>query len=206
MNYLNRYILLVFLIVNLTAEYSLLAGISKMVFYGVLIVSVPLCLYQWNYLYKSLRECPFLLYLIFIYVTYLFSVGFQYANTENLLYLVSKITIFLVMLLSINFDYSFYMRKFVKVMGYIIVILLVVGFNSTIGGNNRTFGFNNPNAACAIATIGATCFLFSKEIKAYEKLMLLFCIFCVIIGHSRNMFAMLLIVVLKKIQENMLII
>ncbi|WP_034538877.1 MULTISPECIES: O-antigen ligase [unclassified Bacteroides] len=90
-------------------------------------------------------------------------------------------------------------KKYIHHLGIFIGILLFVGFNYVSYSGFRSYGFFNPNAGSFIALIGASCFLFKdKKLNLVEKIILWFCILCVVTGHSRNTLAMLLIMVLFK--------
>lgn len=194
------YLLLLFLIVNMTAENIMLASISKIIFYVVLAISVPICMLNINTIKDGFKQCPYMAWWIFIYIVYQFSVGSKYATTENLVYLVAKITTFCVMLLSIGKNYRFYFENISKPMGYLIVFLLIIGFSKLgIDGESRAFGFYNGNAGCAIATIGMASFLFREgKYSKVDIICLLFCGMCVMLGSSRNSLAMMGIMVILR--------
>ena len=193
----SEYMLLMFLIVNMTAENVMFASLSKVLFYCVLALSVPVCLLNIKTIKEGFRACPYMLLWILIYIVYQLSVGLQYATLDNLIYLVAKITTFSVMLLSIGKDFNLYMVRLSKPMGIIIVLLLLIGFNKVGNSGTHSFGFYNGNAGCAVAMIGAASFLFKNAKYAlWEKFCLVFCLMCVLIGSSRNSLAMLAILVL----------
>ena len=196
----SEYLLLLFLIVNMTAENIMLASISKIIFYVVLALSVPICMTNSRTIKKEFKFCPYMFWWIMIYILYQFTVGLKYATTENLVYLVAKITTFCVMLLCIGKNYRFYFEIISKPMGYLIVFLLIIGFNKLgIDGENRAFGFYNGNAGCAIAMIGTACFLFKEgKYSKVEIICLLFCAMCVLLGSSRNSLAMMGILIILR--------
>lgn len=196
----SEYLLLLFLIVNMTAENIMLASISKIIFYVVLALSVPICMTNSRTIKKEFKFCPYMFWWILIYIIYQFTVGLKYATTENLVYLVAKITTFCVMLLCIGKNYRFYFEIISKPMGYLIVFLLIIGFNKLgIDGENRAFGFYNGNAGCAIAMIGTACFLFKEgKYSKVEIICLLFCAMCVLLGSSRNSLAMMGILIILR--------
>lgn len=194
---MRKYLLLMFLLVNMTAEYFLLASISKIVFYIVLALSVFVCSGDVKVIRKGLKKCPFFLWWAMLYIGYQFTVGLNTLNLENVIYVIAKIATFSILLCSIAVHYDYYFQKIYTPLGYIIGILLFVGFNYVSYSGVRSYGFFNPNAGCSIALIGASCFLFKdKKLNLVEKFILLFCIFCVVAGHSRNTLAMLLILMM----------
>lgn len=196
----SEYLLLLFLIVNMTAEYIMFASISKIVFYGVLALSVPICLMNAQTIRQGFKSCPYMLWWILIYIVYQVTVGSKYATTENLVYLVAKIATFCVMVLCIGKNHNFYFEKISKPMGFVILVLLLLGFNSMgLYGDSRSFGFYNGNAGCSIAMIGTACFLFKAgKYTNIEKICLLFCAACVLLGSSRNSLAMLGILIVMR--------
>lgn len=195
----SEYLLLAFLMVNMTAEYAMLAPVSKMLFYVVLALSIPVCLANASAVREGFRACPYLSWWIAIYVIYQFTVGCQYATPENLVYMIAKIATFAVMAMSIGKDFDFYAYRLSKPMGIVIVALLLLGFNGLSYAGGRSFGFYNGNAGCAVATIGVACFLFKEDAyKKWELFCLLFCIMCVVMGSSRNSLAMLVILLVLR--------
>ena len=196
----SEYLLLLFLIVNMTAENIMFASISKIIFYVVLALSVPICMTNSRTIKKGFKSCPYMFWWILIYIIYQFTVGLKYATTENLVYLVAKIATFCVMLLSIGKNYRFYFENISKPMGYLIVFLLIIGFNILgINSESRAFGFYNGNAGCAIATIGMASFLFKEgKYSKVEIICLLFCAMCVLLGSSRNSLAMMGILIILR--------
>lgn len=196
----SEYLLLLFLIVNMTAEYIMFASISKMVFYGVLALSMPICMMNLNIIKDGFKQCPYMAWWIIIYIIYQSTVGIKYATTENLIYLLAKITTFCVMLLCIGKNYRFYFEKISKPMGYLVVSLLIIGFNKMgLDSASRAFGFYNGNAGCAIAVIGMACFLFKEgKYSKVEIICLLFCAMCVLLGSSRNSLAMMGILIILR--------
>lgn len=195
----GEYLLLTFLIVNMTAEYAMLASVSKMFFYVVLALSIPVCLANLPTIRSGFRACPYMLWWIMIYLIYQFTIGFKYATQENLVYMIAKIATFSVMLMSIGTNFDFYAYKLSKPMGIVIVILLILGFNSVSYAGGRSFGFYNGNAGCAVAMIGVASFLFKEDsYKKWELFCLLFCIVCVMTGNSRNSLAMFAILILLR--------
>ena len=94
-------------------------------------------------------------------------------------------------------NYNFYFQEMFKPLGYIITFLILIGWRYTNIIGVKTFGFYNPNAACAIGVIGLVCFLF-KDIN-HNKLdifCIIICSLCILIGGSRNSLAMMIIILL----------
>lgn len=194
---IKKYLLLIFLFVNLTAEYYLFASISKIFFYISLAIGVPSLLFNFGSLREAFTSCKFLFGWCFVYVVYLFTAGQQYISQDNLLYLIAKLVSLGIMALCIFSTPSFYLRDITRPLGFVIVILLLLGYNSVNYQGLRSYGFYNPNAGCTIAAIGASCFLFQdRKLSALDWICLLFCVYCVLTGRSRNSLGMLIILVL----------
>ena len=196
--YLKReYLFFVFLVVNLIAENLLFVSISKLLFYIILSVAVPLIILNYNTLIKGLVICPYFLFWILIYITYQFTVGFKYISIDNINFLLAKITTFCLLVVCVTKNYNFYFYKIFKPLGYIIIFLILIGWMRTNSLGVVTFGFSNRNAACAIGVIGFVCFLFNNIIPNKIDILCLFiCALCILIGGSRNSLAMLVIILL----------
>lgn len=197
MLFLRKYLLLIFLIANLTAEYVMLIPISKVLFYSVLAISVPTCLAEINRSNKLKVWNKYLILMCCIYILYQCTVGWVYSTVDNWLYLIAKCTTFIVMMMSINSNFDFYFRKIIQPLGYIIVVLLLVGYvlQPVDESGQYRFGFTNRNAACTIAVIGFATFFFREKYQWKDKLMISFCVICVLLGGSRNALAMILLLI-----------
>lgn len=194
--FLRKYILLIFLIANVTAEHYMFSSISKIIFYASLALGLLACLLHLDKTLNGLKAAPSFILWSLIYIIYLFTAGAAYNTETNLLYLIAKITSFGIMALCISSYHEYYLRTMAKPMGYLIIFLLILGFNYISYGGGRSYGFFNGNAGCLVAMYGASCFLFLEKMTRLDKFCLLFCLLCVVIGHSRNSLAMLFILVL----------
>lgn len=192
--FLRKYLLLLFLVVNLTAEYYLFSSISKVMFFTSLAIGLPICLYNYEIIWNSRKVAPCFIWWSIIYIIYQFTIGYKYNTLENYQYLIAKNVVFGIIMISISTHFDYYFKNLTKTMGYVIVFLLLIGFSYIAYGGTRSFGFYNPNAGCIIAAIGASCFLFQDEKLSHTDILcLLFCIMCVLIGHSRNSLGMLIV-------------
>lgn len=193
---LRKYLLLLFLVVNLTAEYYLFSSISKVMFFTSLAVGLPICLLNYKIIWNSRKAAPCFILWGIIYIIYQFTIGYQYNSWENYQYLIAKIVVFGIIIISLSTNFDYYFKDITKTMGYVIVFLLVIGFGYIGYGGTHSYGFFNPNAGCIIAAIGASCFLFQDEkLSVTDILCLFFCIICVLIGQSRNSLGMLIVLV-----------
>lgn len=197
MAFLKKYMLLLFLTANATAEYILFMSISKYMFYGVLALSIPFVLSKNVLSWEALKKCPAIYALSSVLIVYQFSLGFVGATSESWLYLVAKLATFGVMVLCIGEDFIFYFKKFVLKFSYVILALIILGwFVNSHGLSDRmyTFGYINRNVACTLASIGFAGFLFGKEHHSKFDLLGMSILFItILIGGSRNALAMSLI-------------
>lgn len=193
MNFLEKHLLLLFLLANMTSEYIMFASVSKALFYSVLALSV-LVIPQLNLLSsKTRRKFPELLALIVIYLVAQFVFQFDMLTQENILYTISKCMVFAILILCINNNFDFYYRQSLNVFPYVILFLVALGWvvNRVDSMGSMAFGFVNRNVACTLATAGIAGFLFkSEKIKKIEFLYIAFLFASVLYGGSRNALAM----------------
>lgn len=196
--YINaKYLFFFFLLVNLTAEYVLFANVSRILFYVILILCVPVLFVNYYNIKRGFYECPYLFIWIAIYCIYQFTVGLKYISFENLTYLIAKITSFCTLIYCVKTDLKFYCEKSFYLLGLVIVFLLILGLIHPCVYGLKCFGFYNKNAACSIAAVGFACFLFKNtKINKYDVICIFVCILCVLIGGSRNSLAMIIILAL----------
>jgi hypothetical protein len=195
----KEYLLLLFLTANLTAEYSFLMSISKVLFYVTLAVSFLFCVSSFDTIIKKYRTCKHVYILVLIYILYQFTVGISYVSLDAMLYLLSKCVVFGTMVLCINKNFSFYFRKVIRPFAFIILGLLILGYvvHPLDYAGNMAFGFINRNAGTAMATISFAGFLFTTEkFKYRDYLILTVLLAAILMGGSRNSFAMCLVLVL----------
>lgn len=193
---MKKYLLLLLLIANLTAEYVVLMPISSILFYGTLILSVPVVLGSKIFTIKTYRSCPHIYWLALIYVIYFFTLGFQYIGKDSSFYLVGKCATYCIILLGLRSNYEFYFKTTVRPMSYVMLGLLLLGIvvHPFDYGGNLSFGYANRNAASAISTIAFFGFLFSSEkLKGRNLVCLSMCLIIVLLGGSRNSLAMCII-------------
>ena len=161
---MKKYLLLLLLVANLTAEYVVLMPLSSVLFYGTLILSVPVVLGSKIFTIETYRSCPHIYWLALIYVIYFFTLGFQYIGKDSFFYLLGKCATYCIMLLSLQSNYEFYFKTMVRPMSYVMLGLLLLGIvvHPFDYGGNLSFGYANRNAASAISTIAFFGFLFSS--------------------------------------------
>ena len=83
MRFLEKYLLLLYLIANATAEYLASMFLSKYLFYAVLSLSLPLILSRGFFSDKIRRQCPYIYVLIAIYVIAQFVFQTDLMTLEN---------------------------------------------------------------------------------------------------------------------------
>ena len=200
MPFLQKRLLLLFLVANMTAEYILLTPISKFLFFGVLGLSV--CFMLQRFLYTDgISMCPHLYVLAVILIVYQLLFGYLSTSDTSLTYFIGKLATFAIMILSIGSDFDFYFRKNILPFSYAILVLVVLGWfvhrTSSISADYYLFGFTNRNAACTLSAIGFAGFLFAKDrYSKWEYLWMGVLLSTVLVGGSRNALAMCAIFIL----------
>lgn len=200
MPFLQKRLLLLFLVANMTAEYILLTPISKFLFFGVLGLSV--CFMLQRFLYTDgISMCPHLYVLAAILIVYQLLFGYLSTSDTSLTYFIGKLATFAIMILSIGSDFDFYFRKNILPFSYAILVLVVLGWfvhrTSSISADYYLFGFTNRNAACTLSAIGFAGFLFAKDrYSKWEYLWMGVLLSTVLVGGSRNALAMCAIFIL----------
>lgn len=197
MSFLQKRLLLLFLIANMTAEYILLMPASKFLFFGVLGLSVCFLLQRFLYT-KAIAMCPHIYVLAAILILYQLLFGYQSTSQESLIYFVGKLASFAIILLSVGTDFGFYLRKSILPLSYVILALVILGWfvhrTSSIAENYYLFGFANRNAACTLSAIGFAGFLFAKDNHSkIDYLWMSILLVTVLVGGSRSALAMCVI-------------
>lgn len=197
MGKIKKYILVVFLLANLTAEHWVLHPVSNVLFYSSLaiglIVAVSTSLTRKNFrIFKPL-------YLIgLLYIVYQFTIGWDTINQKNLIYVLAKVTTFMIMAASISTNFEFYFRKMLRPVAYIITALVVYGliWNRYLENGRGTLQFYNPNAASTIAAMGFAAWLFTtQKFKSWNTMAMVACLLGVLSGGSRLSLSMCFIFV-----------
>ena len=201
MKFLEKYLLLLLLIANMTSEYILFASVSNALFYSVFALSV-IVIPQLNLLSRETRrKFPELLALIVIYLVaqFVFQVGMW--TQENILYTISKCMVFAILILCVNNNFDYYYRQSLHIFPYVILFLVALGWvvNRVNSMGSIAFGFVNRNVACTLATAGIAGFLFkSEKIKKIEFLSIAFLFASVLYGGSRNALAMCILMLMVR--------
>lgn len=201
MKFLEKYLLLMLLLANMTSEYKLLIPVSNVLFYSVMALSVPLVVSKVIFSEKVLKEFPAVFGLMAIYFIAQFAFQTDLLTEENLLYTTSKIAVFGVMALSISTNFEFYYKKSLIVFPYLIFILILVGWfiNRQDFSGMVTFGFLNRNVACTVATVAIAGFLFKNDkVSKIDAVCALFLFASILYGGSRNALAMCVLIIMVK--------
>lgn len=201
MPFLKKYMLLILLLANITAEYLLLTSISQIFFYSILSLSIFVFLLNSHDLSLSLRENPAIKGLILIYLIAQFLFQHDILTVDNILYTITKVVVFVIITLSVYSNYNFYLKKLPIILSYIIVILIAIGWfvNKTVEYDNLVFGFANRNVACTLATTALAGFLFMREkIKVLDYVYMAFLLITILYGGSRNALAMCMLIVIMR--------
>lgn len=203
MEFLRKYLLLLFLIANITAEYILFMSVSKYLFYAALGLSVFLLLSKKVISPSAVKSCPHIYALAGILIIYQLLFGMESFSYDSATYFVGKLATFGIMMLCISDNFEFYLKKSILPFSYIILALIVLGWfyhrTSSISSSYFIFGFANRNAACAVSAIGFAGFLFAKgHHKKFDYLCMAILLFTILVGGSRNSLAMCILFVIIK--------
>lgn len=201
MKFLEKYLLLLFLIANMTSEYRLFASVSKVLFYVVLIFSVPYLLRSEVWSSQAKKRFPELSLFIMIYLFAQFFLQMDLFSQANLLYTISKCVVFAIMMLCITNNFEYYFKNSLNIFPYVILILVGLGwfYNRIDSLGSLSFGFVNRNVACTLATAGFAGFLFrSEKLKKIEMLYVAFLFATVLYGGSRNALAMCILIAMVR--------
>lgn len=203
MKFLEKHLLLLFLIANATAEYVSLMFVSKYLFYAVLALSIPIIISK-NVFAKSIRiQCPQIYIMMAIYLIAQFLLQPDMINSHTLTYTIGKVVTFCILMFCVNHNFEYYFKQTIRPLSYLILGLLLVGWLINKGGigvdDYITFGFANRNAACTLGSIGFAGFLFtSKKYSFKEYMFMSFLLITILIGGSRNALAMCLLFIIIK--------
>lgn len=203
MEFLRKYLLLLFLIANITAEYILFMSVSKYLFYAALGLSVFFLLSKKVISPSAVKSCPHIYALAGILIIYQLLFGMESFSYDSATYFVGKLATFGIMMLCISNNFEFYLKKSILPFSYIILALIVLGWfyhrTSSISSSYFIFGFANRNAACAVSAIGFAGFLFAKgHHKKFDYLCMAILLFTILVGGSRNSLAMCILFVIIK--------
>lgn len=203
MEFLRKYLLLLFLIANITAEYILFMSVSKYLFYAALGLSVFFLLSKKVISPSAVKSCPHIYALAGILIIYQLLFGMESFSYDSATYFVGKLATFGIMMLCISDNFEFYLKKSILPFSYIILALIVLGWfyhrTSSISSSYFIFGFANRNAACAVSAIGFAGFLFAKgHHKKFDYLCMAILLFTILVGGSRNSLAMCILFVIIK--------
>lgn len=203
MEFLRKYLLLLFLIANMTAEYILFMSVSKYLFYAALGLSVFFLLSQKVISPTAVKTCPHIYALAGILIMYQLLFGMESLSYDSATYFAGKLATFGIMMLCISNNFEFYLKRSILPFSYIILALIVLGWfyhrTSSISSSYLVFGFANRNAACTLSAIGFAGFLFAKDHhKKSDYLCMAILLFTILIGGSRNSLAMCILFVIIK--------
>ncbi len=197
MKFLEKYLLLILLLANMTSEYKLLIPISNVLFYSVMALSVPFVVTKVIFSDTALKRFPALFCLMAIYLIAQFIFQTELMTQENLLYTFSKVAFFGVMALSVGSNFEFYYKKSLVIFPYLIFILILVGWfvnRQSIYGM-VTFGFLNRNVACTLSTAAIVGFLFKNhKIHIIDAICAIFLFASILYGGSRNALVMCILI------------
>lgn len=201
MEFIKKYLLVFFLLINLTAEYVILMPISKAFFYVTLALGMFFMISPDVMSWKAYKSAAHLYLMGFIYVVYQFTVGYNYISQDSMLYLICKLVTFGIIVMCVNKKFSFYFEKFIIPFSYTIVVLIALGWivNKIDYAGNIAFGFANRNAASSMISIAFAGFLFGTDkIKKMHLVLMAFCLASMLVSGSRNSLVMCILFVLVR--------
>ena len=204
MSPLNKYLLLLFLIANATAEYIALMSVSDILFYAVLGLSTLVVLSNNGFGSKYRKECKSMFVLMGIYAIAQI-LQMDVYTTSKMLYTISKIVVLCTTVYCVSNNYDYYSKDIIMPFSYVIVALIAVGWVHNrygYGGENMgylIFGFANRNAACTLSSIGYAGFLFMRDkLKMTDYICIAILLLTVLIGGSRNALAMCILITMVR--------
>lgn len=203
MQFLRKYLLLLFILENLMAQFRPLMAISAVLFYVILGLSLAVFFTESTHFKQFYKAFPFFYYLSLIILSYELCFGFNAISDRNLMYALSKIVSMMVIVLSVFYNFRFYFKDFLRPLGYIISLMLIYGvLTDSISFENEDLsrlylGFGNQNSTSEVGFIGFACVLFSyKRLNVIDVLCFLICLYGTFAGGSRNSILMCFIVII----------
>lgn len=198
---LDKYLLMLLLIANVTSEYQLLAPVSKVLFYTVLVIGIPMILSNWTTSSSTKVKFPELSTMMLLYLIAQFIVQIDLLTIDNILYTITKVVVFAIIIISISNNYEYYYKRILDFVPNLILFLLLFGwiYNRYDSYGNLTFGFVNRNVACTIATTAFAGIIFgSDKYRVKDIFALLFLFITILYGGSRNALAMCILITLVR--------
>lgn len=199
--FIEKYLLLIFLLVNLTAEYVMLMPISKAFFYLVMGISTMFMFSKKLLSQKSIVIFFPLFILAGCLVCYELLTSPENTNLGTHIYVIAKCFSFVMVVVAIRSDFNFYATKFPLYFACIAMFLILAGlilrpmtFNGRLG-----YGFCNPNAASAIAAVAFASIIFFGDFS--KKTLFvggIICFLAVLGGGSRNAMGLCLLAILMR--------
>lgn len=204
MNSLKKYLLLLFLIANATAEYIALMSVSEILFYAVLGLSAIVVLTSNGFGGTYRNQCKEMYVLIGIYIIAQM-LQMDVYTTPKMLYTISKVLVLCTMVYCVSNNHEYYSKDIIMPISYVIVALVAVGWvhnRYSSGGEDMgylIFGFANRNAACTLSSIGYAGFLFMRDkLKNTDYICIAILLLTVLVGGSRNAVAMCVLITMVR--------
>lgn len=203
MHFIGKYTFLMMLAGNLASQFVPLNPLADFLFYGSLILgiiafagNIP-CIVEPD----NIKALNIVVWTIFIYVLYHFTLGLEYWSYESWNYILARIITLIIVYLAVINGFDFYYKQAYFGIGIVIALCVIYGtvFDQTAAGGRLFLGFGNPNSTSAISAIGFACFLFSKDKPLYLIIIgSIICLWGVVAGASRTMFAISIIALLLR--------
>ena len=202
MQFLRKYLLLLFIVENLLAQTKIFGFLSGTLFYVFLalgLLLVPYCLSA-----KVYSACKPLYLLAGIYVLYEFTLGYSTISAETLLYVLSKVVVFAIVIGGVTSNFSFYFQESSRLFAFLItgVLLYAIlfgGLDEASGDQRLQLGFTNSNTTSMMGTIALAQFLFFfKRMPWYVWVSMLVCLIGILGGGSRNAILMAVVILVVR--------
>lgn len=190
MQFLRKYLLLLFILENIFALYVKLSFLSSILFYAILALGLSF-FFAGSILSKESYHNFRVLYLLSaVFICYEFTLGLNTLSVSNLLYLLAKLVSFIIIIEGLTSNFKFYFKDIIKPIGYIIAILVIGGYDSSAidaaEAERLRLGFGNENAASIVSATGFACILFSNRYRYYDIVAILICLYGIVGGGGRN--------------------
>lgn len=202
MQFLRKYLLLLFIIENLFAQTKLFGFLSATLFYiflGLGLLLVPYCLSS-----KVYSACKPLYLIAGVYVLYEFTLGYPTISSDTLLYVLSKVVVMAIVIAGVTSNFSFYFSKSSRLFAFIITGVIIYsilsGGSAELGSDQRMeLGFTNSNTTSMMGTIALAQFLFFyKRRPWYVWASMLICLIGILGGGSRNAILMAVVILVVR--------
>jgi len=181
MEKIKKYLLLLFLIENITAQTTSVSSFTGFLFYVFLALGWLTVFDSNTFARITLKKFSWMYFLMVLYIVFQLFISPQKFEPYGLLYVISKIATFLIIITSISSDCDFYEQKLPVILAYVIAFFIILG--SITGGfqsgeGRHDLGFSNSNTTGSWGAIMVGCVLFHTQTNKWNWKSYL----CVLVG------------------------